>query len=72
MEERGETGRWDSRWRGSKWPWKNISSAGDKSSANEAGDDFDLSAGMLVVLLALEVVLVAADDGWREMVKENS
>lgn len=37
VEERGETGRWERRWRGSKWPWKNMSSAGDKSRAIEDG-----------------------------------
>lgn len=37
VEERGDTGRWESRWRGSKWPWKKMSSAGDKSIANEGG-----------------------------------
>lgn len=34
VEVRGETGRWERRWRGRRWPWKKISSAGDKSTAN--------------------------------------
>lgn len=37
-EERGEEegwGRLERRWRGRRWPWKKISSAGDKSTAIE-------------------------------------
>lgn len=49
-------------WRGSNWPWKKISSAGDKSRAKGGGDLVLLSAAAGVVL----------DGGWREMVKENS
>lgn len=62
VEERGETGRWERRWRGSKWPWKKISSAGDKSmaAAKGGGEDLVLLSGIL------------AAGGWREMVKENS
>lgn len=62
VEERGETGRWESRWSGRRWPWKKISSAGDKSTANDAGED-------LVVLPAGRGFV---DDGLRDMVKENS
>lgn len=64
MEERGETGRLERRWRGSKWPWKKISSAGDKSMAaanGGGGEDLVLLSGSF-----------AAVEGWREMVKENS
>ena len=51
-----------------------MSSAGDKSRANEAGDDLVLSADILLeaVLFAVVAVLVVADDGWRDIVKENS
>lgn len=38
VEERGETGRWERRCRGSKCPWKKMSSAGDKSMAIDGGD----------------------------------
>lgn len=40
VEKRGEDGKWDRSWRGSKWPWKKMSSAGDKSSAREGGGGF--------------------------------
>lgn len=64
VEERAEEeegGRWERRWSGSKWPWKKISSAGDKSMAVEG------SCGLAAV----------EEGGWwwwwwREMVKENS
>lgn len=37
VDERGEMWRWERRWRGSKWPWKNISSAGERSTAVNGG-----------------------------------
>lgn len=61
-EERGDTGRWERRWRGSKWPWKKMSSAGDRSIASEVG--FLVLLGVLVVLGPVEEC--------REIVKENS
>lgn len=35
VEERGEMEVWERRWRGRRWPWKKISSAGDKSKSKE-------------------------------------
>lgn len=58
LEFRGEIGTREMSWRGRRWPWKKISSAGDKSMAKEGGD-LHLSGDFAVV-------------GWREMVKENS
>lgn len=61
QEERGEVGRLEERSRGRRWPWKKISSAGDKSTAENGGGDFmNLSGG--------------CGRGWRskDMVKENS
>ena len=59
VEKRGEEEKWDKRCRGSKWPWKKMSSAGDRSTAREGGV-LDLS---WIVVLEVE---------WREIVKENS
>lgn len=61
VEERGETGRWERRWRGRRWPWKNISSAGDKSTAAIEGRD-----------LAFSGFVEDCGGWWREIVKENS
>ena len=58
VEKRGEEEKWDKRCRGSKWPWKKISSAGDRSTSREGG----------VLDLSWIVVL----EEWREIVKENS
>lgn len=58
VEFLGETGGREMRWRGRRWPWKKMSSAGDKSIAKEGGG-LRLSGDFAV-------------DGWREMVKENS
>lgn len=59
MDERGDTGRCERRWRGSRWPWKKMSSAGDKSIAKELGGVLALSG-------------TGAEEEWREIVKENS
>lgn len=65
VEERGEMGRWERRWRGSKWPWKKMSSAGDKSStAAEGASDEDLGGGGVAALFSWS--------GRREIVKEKS
>lgn len=61
VDERGEIGRCERKWRGRRWPWKKISSAGDKSMA--AG--FWGGGGWIRVE-------VDGGCGWSEMVKENS
>lgn len=46
VEDLGDdvAGKCERIWRGSKWPWKKISSAGERSSACEFGD-LDLLPG---------------------------
>lgn len=72
VEERGEIERRlpERRWRGRRWPWEKISSAGDKSMAVAAAEE-----GEELLWLSLKTFLSAVVDGevYREQtVKENS
>lgn len=61
-EGRGEMGGWERKWRGRRWPWKKMSSAGARSRAKE--EEF--------LLRLIKVFGEELGEGWRVIVKENS
>lgn len=61
VEGRGETGGWDRRLRGRRWPWQKMLSAGARSRSKES-----------LLLCVIEVFGEELGVGWRVIVKENS
>lgn len=48
------------RWSGRRWPWKKMSSAGERSMVGEGIDD------------VRDLGVVWSGEGWKVIVKENS